>query len=329
MLPFDRFIKKAREKHGDKFSYENFEYIDAKTKSKITCLLHGDFFQSPDKHLQSTWACPTCLKENKRKRYCRGIENLKNREPESEFLDRATAKFGSLFTYDLTNYTGITGNEIGVICQKHGTTYSVPHNFLITMHGCKFCARENSSRIRTESYDDAIFIANKAHGGRYIYPETNKDIYKDKKTKITIICPEHGEFTKAMNKHTSGQGCYLCRIDKLVDDGILLGGYNKRFFNKYPDKANVSAILYYLKVGDFYKIGITTNLKNRLKSIKSESKEVVDIIKTIEYNLYTAFEIEQQILSENSDVRTSSSWSTELFHTDIFDNINIFFEKEK
>ena len=37
----------------------------------------------------------------------------------------------------------------------------------------------------------------------------NKKIYVNKRTKIKIICPEHGEFIKSVQKHQSGQGLYI------------------------------------------------------------------------------------------------------------------------
>lgn len=48
----DEFIEKSIEIYGDKFTYENVEYINAKTKIIITCVLHGDFTIDPNHHLR-------------------------------------------------------------------------------------------------------------------------------------------------------------------------------------------------------------------------------------------------------------------------------------
>ena len=37
------FIEKATKIHFGRYSYENFNYIDSKTKSFVTCPTHGDF----------------------------------------------------------------------------------------------------------------------------------------------------------------------------------------------------------------------------------------------------------------------------------------------
>lgn len=53
------FIEKAKEVHGNKFDYSKSEYINSKTKICIICPVHGEFWQSPDSHLQGV-GCPKC-----------------------------------------------------------------------------------------------------------------------------------------------------------------------------------------------------------------------------------------------------------------------------
>ena len=53
------FIKKARQVHGDRYGYDNFEYSGYNTPSLITCPVHGDFLQSPSSHLRGS-GCPHC-----------------------------------------------------------------------------------------------------------------------------------------------------------------------------------------------------------------------------------------------------------------------------
>lgn len=58
---FEKFKQKAFQKFGNKYSYQFFDYVNAKTKGKIICASHGEFQQSPDKHLNSLYPCPECL----------------------------------------------------------------------------------------------------------------------------------------------------------------------------------------------------------------------------------------------------------------------------
>lgn len=58
-LSLDRFIEKAKAIHGNKYNYDNFIYINAKTKGYITCIKHGNFEQIPNSHLGGA-GCPKC-----------------------------------------------------------------------------------------------------------------------------------------------------------------------------------------------------------------------------------------------------------------------------
>ena len=55
----EEFIKKARKIHGDKYDYSKVKYINNRTKVCIICPKHGEFWQTPDKHLQGR-NCQKC-----------------------------------------------------------------------------------------------------------------------------------------------------------------------------------------------------------------------------------------------------------------------------
>ena len=75
------FIKKAIEKHGDKYDYSKVEYIDVKTKVCIICPKHGEFWQRPGRHLNGD-GCPIC-NESKLEREIR--LNFKQLEQQKTF----------------------------------------------------------------------------------------------------------------------------------------------------------------------------------------------------------------------------------------------------
>lgn len=58
-----------------------------------------------------------------------------------------------------------------------------------------------------------IFIerARKVHGDRYDYSKVE---YVDAKTKVCIVCSEHGEFWQSPSHHTDGRGCCKCAVVK-------------------------------------------------------------------------------------------------------------------
>jgi hypothetical protein len=45
------------------------------------------------------------------------------------------------------------------------------------------------------------------HGNKYDYSKVE---YKNAHSKITIVCPEHGEFKQTPNNHKNGNGCPAC-----------------------------------------------------------------------------------------------------------------------
>lgn len=58
-LTTEEFIKRAQEVHGDKYDYSNVEYVSSKIKVCIICPEHGEFSQTPQKHLLGQ-GCPVC-----------------------------------------------------------------------------------------------------------------------------------------------------------------------------------------------------------------------------------------------------------------------------
>ncbi len=57
----EEFIKRAIKIHGDRYNYDNINYIDSRTKLEIMCYKHGIFNQLSNNHLQNH-GCPLCDK---------------------------------------------------------------------------------------------------------------------------------------------------------------------------------------------------------------------------------------------------------------------------
>ena len=316
----DIFVKKANARFESKFNYEQFEYVDAKTKSTIICPSHGPFEQTPDKHLQGKYPCPGCWSEQ-RKEICKGRVPVCKKEAISkeEFIQRFKDRHGEKFSLDLSQYSMLKTGEVLLTCPIHGTTSYNPQSLLISRYGCNKCGFEQIGTSKTHSYEDFILKSNDIHSSFYSYPKENEELYQNRKTVVSIVCPEHGIFHKKAQKHLSGQGCFECRIQKLVQEGKLPGGYTTQLFEEKPELKSKEAIVYYLKVGSYYKIGISTNFESRLRGIKSASKKEVEIVDTLETSLFHAYQLEQSILRKYDDYRIYRRWSTELFSRDVLD----------
>lgn len=54
------FFKRCFEIHGDRYDYNNVNYLDSHTKISIFCKDHGFFEISPTHHIHMKSGCPTC-----------------------------------------------------------------------------------------------------------------------------------------------------------------------------------------------------------------------------------------------------------------------------
>lgn len=67
--------------------------------------------------------------------------------------------------------------------------------------------------------EEFIEKARKIHGNKYDYSKVD---YLNGKTKVIIICPEHGEFLQVPEKHLTGQGCpYCCNTLKGTKESFI------------------------------------------------------------------------------------------------------------
>lgn len=59
-LSNSEFLEMAMKTHGDTYSYERSEYKGMLESITITCKIHGDFIQTPLKHIHGKHGCPLC-----------------------------------------------------------------------------------------------------------------------------------------------------------------------------------------------------------------------------------------------------------------------------
>ena len=181
----ETFIEAARKVHGDKYDYSLVDYKGNKTKVKIICPIHGVFEQIPFNHLRGT-GCP----------YCAGHAPYTTQT----FIEAAKKVHGNKYSYDLVNYINAT-TKIKIICPEHGVFEQLPSEHLHGK-GCRKCS--GSEKYTNESFEEA---ARKVHGDKYDYSLVD---YKDNKTKVKIVCSEHGVFEQKPITHLYGSGCPHC-----------------------------------------------------------------------------------------------------------------------
>jgi hypothetical protein len=121
---FEKFKQKANLKYQDKYDYARFQYVNAKTASVIICPEHGEFSQKPDHHIRpDAIGCPQCVPLLKRRdlnRVYSGPETLS----QEDYLQRVNDRYAAKFSYDMSNYQGLTKGTVTITCPHHGeSTY--------------------------------------------------------------------------------------------------------------------------------------------------------------------------------------------------------------
>lgn len=116
------------------------------------------------------------------------------------FISRAIEVHGDRYDYSESKYINArTKVEIG--CRVHGK-FSQSSHLHLAGSNCPKCV--GLTRMTTSEF---INKAKEVHGSKYDYSDVE---YKNNKTDVAILCPEHGEFYQKPNNHLSGHGCTFC-----------------------------------------------------------------------------------------------------------------------
>ena len=126
-LTTDIFIKKSKKVHGEKYDYNNVNYINSRIKVEIICKEHGSFWQSASNHLQKH-GCPKCKNQ---------LTSVRHRKSLIKFISDAQKIHGNVYDYSNIIYKN-SGTKIDIICKIHGIFKQLPGNHL-SGYGCPYC----------------------------------------------------------------------------------------------------------------------------------------------------------------------------------------------
>ena len=68
-VDLSEFIKRANKIHDNKYDYSKVEYVNNRKHVTIICKKHGDFYQTPDIHINHKCGCPSCINKTEYKFY--------------------------------------------------------------------------------------------------------------------------------------------------------------------------------------------------------------------------------------------------------------------
>lgn len=124
---------------------------------------------------------------------------------QQQIIERFKNVHGEKYDYSKVKYTKLV-NSVTIICPIHGEFEQSPHSHL-KGQGCPKCGLESRIKKKTNTTVQFIEKARKVHGDKYDYSKVN---YEKSNIKVSIICPEHGEFWMKPNTHLNGCGCPKC-----------------------------------------------------------------------------------------------------------------------
>lgn len=234
------FLKEAKKIHGDFYDYSRSIYTNSLTKIEIQCPKHGLFRQTPNSHIYGKSGCKKCGRE---------MSGDKRKSNTDTFIKKSISVHGDRYDYSNSIYK-VTHEKIEIICKKHGAFYQTPSHH-ISGSGCPKCAGQQKTTM--EFLKEAL----KVHGDRYDYSKT---IYLDARTKIEIICKQHGSFWQTPPHHSRGTGCpkcagnYFMSTSDFINKSTEIHGdkfnYDKTEYKKIQDKVLICCKSH----GDFYQI---------------------------------------------------------------------------
>ncbi len=130
-----------------------------------------------------------------------------------EFIKLAKEKYGNFFDYSFVNYKGCY-SKVDIICPKHGKFETTPIKHLQNEYGCPLCYKDERGSKKRDNKTDFVEKANIVHNNRFDYSKVN---YINSRTKVVIICPEHGEFEVTPHNHLhANSGCPICQKQKII-----------------------------------------------------------------------------------------------------------------
>lgn len=234
-LNTNSFIEKARKIHGDKYDYSKVNYINNHTKVCIICPEHGEFWQTPNDHLDNHG----CIK-------CRDVNISRTLSDTTNiFIEKARRTHGDKYDYSKVEYKG--GDiKVCIICPEHGEFWQTPHAHLRS-GGCRKCGIEKRTKERSLTTEGFIKRATIKHNSKYDYSKVE---YVNWFTPVCIICPEHGEFWQRAGDHLNGHGCDKCVSSKLEEQVEISLKKHNILFDKHATSFKLKWLGY--KHLDFY-----------------------------------------------------------------------------
>jgi hypothetical protein len=187
VLNVERFIKKAKKIHCNKYDYSKVIYKTCRDKVIIVCPEHGEFKQEASSHINGKSGCPKCGILKRAKTQSTGT---------NKFIEKAKKIHNDKYDYSKVVYK-TAKEKVIIVCPEHGDFLQCPDKHLHNGN-CPKCSKIGTSKIAQE-WINLLLIKQPElehfyhENGEYTIPNTNykADGY-NKETKT--IYEFHGDF---------------------------------------------------------------------------------------------------------------------------------------
>ena len=134
-------------------------------------------------------------------------------------IDAARKVHGDAYDYSKTVYVK-TAQKVCIICKRCGREFWQTPNSHLAGHGCEACSYVDRGENKAKGKDAFIEEAMAIWGNTYDYSSV---VYKNRKSRIDIICPEHGVFSITPQQHLSLMvGCPHCKRESRLIYGVAI-----------------------------------------------------------------------------------------------------------
>lgn len=155
------------------------------------------------------------------------------------------------YDYSLVIYNKMI-DKVKIICKEHGIFEQSPNKHIDTKRGCPKCGGSYKLTI-TEFLEKCELLFN----NKYDYSLVE---YKNRHSKVKIICKEHGVFEQSPASHLSKHGCPKCghknrpwrsNIEEFLSKSIIIHGETYIYDKTEYKSSHIKCIITCRKHGDF------------------------------------------------------------------------------
>lgn len=207
---FEAFVEAAHAVHNNRYTYDKSTYVNSKTKTRIICPEHGEFWQTPNSHTMGQ-GCPVCG--------ARGVSNAERRLQ----TDLEQLCPGLTLERNVRKLLSNPRHEIDLYCpiQKVGIEYNGNY-WHSEPRKTKF---EHQNKVLDAEQHGVHLI----HVNEYLWKHRPSQVLNMLRAKLTVLPHKvyaRQTFVKEVDSKTSREFCERNHVQGAANAAVHLGLYH-------------------------------------------------------------------------------------------------------